>query len=290
MGSMREIRARIKSVKNTQQITKTMKMVASAKLRRTQKGLSGIRSFAESSRHILGELLAGENAGYDNRFLLPRSEIKRVCYVLFVGNRGLCGVYNHAVLRYAQELVQAEARPCTVVVCGSWGKDIIRQSGLPVQHTFDAISDAPGMAEALPVADYLKRIYLSGQVEEIHLVYQQFCSALQQVPGQVQLLPARLDAQEREEPTNDYIFEPDARSVLENMVQLYLNNMVFSVLLEAKVSEQASRMTAMSAATDATGELISSLSLQLNRVRQAAITTEIAEIVGGANALKKAKK
>ena len=213
-----------------------------------------------------------------------------MCYVLFVGNRGLCGVYNHAVLRYAQELVQAEARPCTVVVCGSWGKDIIRQSGLPVQHTFDAISDAPGMAEALPVADYLKRIYLSGQVDEIHLVYQQFCSALQQVPGQVQLLPARLDAQEREEPTNDYIFEPDARSVLENMVQLYLNNMVFSVLLEAKVSEQASRMTAMSAATDATGELISSLSLQLNRVRQAAITTEIAEIVGGANALKKAKK
>ena len=213
-----------------------------------------------------------------------------MCYVLFVGNRGLCGVYNHAVLRYAQELVQAEARPCTVVVCGSWGKDIIRQSGLPVQHTFDTISDAPGMAEALPVADYLKRIYLSGQVDEIHLVYQQFCSALQQVPGQVQLLPARLDAQEQEEPTNDYIFEPDARSVLENMVQLYLNNMFFSVLLEAKVSEQASRMTAMNAATDATGELISSLSLQLNRVRQAAITTEIAEIVGGANALKKAKK
>ena len=146
-----------------------------------------------------------------------------------------------------------------MVVCGSWGKDIIRQSGLPVQHIFDAISDAPGMAEALPVADYLKRIYLSGQVDEIHLVYQQFCSALQQVPGQVQLLPARLDAQEQEEPTNDYIFEPDARSVLENMVQLYLNNMVFSVLLEAKVSEQASRMTAMNAATDATGELILSL-------------------------------
>ena len=131
---------------------------------------------------------------------------------------------------------------------------------------------------------------VTGEADEIHLVYQQFRSALQQVPGPVQLLPAQLDAEERKEPANDYIFEPDARSVLENMVQLYLNNMVFSVLLEAKVSEQASRMAAMSAATDATGELISSLSLQLNRVRQAAITTEIAEIVGGANALKKAKK
>lgn len=290
MASMREIRARIRSVKNTQQITKTMKMVASAKLHRTQSGLSGIRSFARRSQHVLAELMAGENAGYDNEFLLPRKEIRTVCYVLFVGNRGLCGVYNHAVLRYAQELVQADERPCTVVVCGSWGRDIIAQSGLPVRHTFDALSDTPDMAEALPVADYLKRLYLSGEADEIHLVYQRFQSALQQVPDQVQLLPARLQVQQREEAGNDYIFEPDARSVLENMVQLYLNNMVYSVLLEAKVSEQASRMTAMSAATDATTELINDLSLQLNRVRQAAITTEIAEIVGGANALKKAKK
>lgn len=290
MASMREIRARIRSVKNTQQITKTMKMVASAKLHRTQSGLSGIRSFARRSQHVLAELMAGENAGYDNEFLLPRKEVRTVCYVLFVGNRGLCGVYNHAVLRYAQELVQADERPCTVVVCGSWGRDIIAQSGLPVRHTFDALSDTPDMAEALPVADYLKRLYLSGEADEIHLVYQRFRSALQQVPDQVQLLPARLQVQQREEAGNDYIFEPDARSVLENMVQLYLNNMVYSVLLEAKVSEQASRMAAMSAATDATTELINDLSLQLNRVRQAAITTEIAEIVGGANALKKAKK
>lgn len=290
MASMREIRARIRSVKSTQQITKTMKMVASAKLHRTQSGLSGIRSFARRSQHVLAELMAGENAGYDNEFLLPRKEVRTVCYVLFVGNRGLCGVYNHAVLRHAQELVQADERPCTVVVCGSWGRDIIAQSGLPVCHTFDTLSDTPDMAEALPVADYLKRLYLSGEADEIHLVYQRFRSALQQVPDQVQLLPAQLQPQEREEAGNDYIFEPDARSVLENMVQLYLNNMVYSVLLEAKVSEQASRMAAMSAATDATTELINDLSLQLNRVRQAAITTEIAEIVGGANALKKAKK
>ena len=290
MASMREIRARIRSVKSTQQITKTTKMVASAKLHRTQRGLSGIRSFARRSQHVLAELMAGENAGYDNEFLLPRKEVRTVCYVLFVGNRGLCGVYNHAVLRHAQELVQADERPCTVVVCGSWGRDIIAQSGLPVCHTFDALRDTPDMAEALPVADYLKRLYLSGEADEIHLVYQRFRSALQQVPDQVQLLPAQLQPQEREEAGNDYIFEPDARSVLENMVQLYLNNMVYSVLLEAKVSEQASRMAAMSAATDATTELINDLSLQLNRVRQAAITTEIAEIVGGANALKKAKK
>ena len=289
MGSMREIRARIKSVKNTQQITKAMKMVASAKLLRIQKGLGGIRAFAQQSRHILSELLAGENGGYDNPFLRPRAEIKKVCYVVFVGNRGLCGAYNHAIVRYAQELVHADARECSVVVCGSWGRDVIAQSGMPVRHTFDGISDTPDTAQSLPVADYLKRMYLSGEADEIHLVYQRFYSALQQVPSQMQLLPAKLETEEKDEATNDYIFEPDAKSVLENMVQLYLDNMVYSVLLEAKVSEQASRMTAMSTATDATGDLISELSLKLNRVRQAAITTEIAEIVGGANALKKAK-
>lgn len=109
-------------------------------------------------------------------------------------------------------------------------------------------------------------------------------------PARCSCCPAKLETEKKDEATNDYIFEPDAKSVLENMVQLYLDNMVYSVLLEAKVSEQASRMTAMSTATDATGDLISELSLKLNRVRQAAITTEIAEIVGGANALKKAKK
>ena len=290
MGNIREIRARIRSVKNTQQITKTMKMVASAKLRRTQNGLNGIRNFAQRSREVLQELLDGEVAEYENPFLIPRKEIKKVCYVLFVGNRGLCGAYNHAIVRYIQELVGGDARECSVVVCGSWGRDVIGQSGLPVRYTFDDISDTPGTAQALPVADYLKRLYLSGEAVEIHLVYQRFQSALQQVPSQVQLLPAHLETGERTEAVNDYIFEPDAESVLGNMVQLYLDNMVYSVLLEAKVSEQAARMTAMSAATDATGELISSLSLQMNRVRQAAITTEIAEIVGGANALKKAKK
>lgn len=290
MGNIREIRARIRSVKNTQQITKTMKMVASAKLRRTQNSLNGMRNFAQRSREILQELLDGEVAEYENPFLIPRKETKKVCYVMFVGNRGLCGVYNHAILRYAQELVRADTRECSVVVCGSWGRDVIAQSGLPVRHTFDAISDTPDTAQSLPVADYLKRLYLSGEADEIHLVYQRFYSALQQVPSQMQLLPAKLETEEKDEATNDYIFEPDAKSVLENMVQLYLDNMVYSVLLEAKVSEQASRMTAMSTATDATGELISDLSLKLNRVRQAAITTEIAEIVGGANALKKAKK
>lgn len=288
MANMREIRARIKSVKNTQQITKAMKMVAAAKLRRTEGGMSGAREFARQSQQILNELLSGENVSYSNRFLEPRQEVKRICYVLFVGSRGLCGVYNHAVLRYAQEVLREETRPCTVVVCGRWGRDVIAHEGLPVEHTFAELSDTPGLVDSLTVADYLKSMYLNGEADEIHLIYQQYRSVLQQTPGMVQLLPAKPETSAQT--ANNYIFEPDGESVLENLMQLYLNNTVYSVMLEAKVGEQAARMTAMSTATDATTELIDELSLKLNRVRQAAITTEIAEIVGGANALKTAKK
>lgn len=288
MANMREIRARIKSVKSTQQITKAMKMVAAAKLRRTEGGLTGARDFARQSQKILDELLSGENTGFSNRFLEPRQEVRRICYVLFVGSRGLCGVYNHAVLHYAQEVLRKETRPCTVVVCGRWGRDVIAHEGLPVERTFAELSDTPTMADSLEVSDYLKSLYLSGEADEIHLIYQQYRSVLQQSPGRMQLLPAKPES--TDETAKDYLFEPDGESVLENLMQLYLNNTVYSVMLEAKVGEHAARMSAMSTAADSTAELIDALSLQLNRVRQAAITTEIAEIVGGASALKTANK
>lgn len=283
MANMREIHAQIKSVKNTQQITKAMKMVAAAKLRRTEGGMAGIRTFAGQSRKILSDLLSGETAGYTNRFLAPRKEVRRVCYVLFVGSRGLCGIYNHAVLRYAEELLAQETRPYTLVVCGRWGRDVIAHAGLTASRTFDELSDTPTMDEALILSRYLKHLYLQEEADEVHLIYQHYHSALQQTPTVVKLLPA--EPESAEGPVSDYLFEPDAESVLENIMQLYLDNTVFSVLLEAKVGEHAARMTAMSTATDATTELIDDLSLELNSLRQAAITTEIAEIVGGANAL-----
>lgn len=288
MANMREIRARIKSVKSTQQITKAMKMVSAAKLRRTESGLAGVRNFAEQSQSILDELLSGSGASFTNRFLAPREEIKRVCYVLFVGSRGLCGVYNHAIVRYAQEVLAAETRPYSLVVCGRWGRDVIAHEGLQVECTFADMSDTPTLDDSLSLSDYLKEKYLNEEVDEIHLIYQHYQSVLQQTPAMLQLLPAKAESKQTESTENDYIFEPDGESLLENLMQLYLNNTVYSTLLEAKVGEQAARMTAMSTATDATTELIDDLSLQLNRVRQAAITTEIAEIVGGANALKTA--
>ena len=287
MANMRAIRSRIKSVQNTQQITKTMKMVAAANLRRTQTGMSAMRTFAAETQQLMDALLAG-GAQYPNPLLERREDVKNVCYVLFVGNRGLCGMYNHANVRFLQQLCREETRPCSVVVYGRWGRDVIAQSGLNVVETFQEVSDTPTMNDALQLADHLKRMYLSGEADEIHLIYQHFRSVLSQNPADLQLLPAAPEAQG--EPPHDYIFEPDEATILENVLQLYVNNTVLSVLLEAKTGEHAARMTAMSTATDSTRELIAALQLHLNRARQAAITTEISEIVGGANALKKNKK
>lgn len=284
MANMRAIRTRIKSVQSTQQITKAMKMVAVSKLRRTQSGMAAIRLFAEKSQQILDTLLAGD-AHYENPFLTPRAEVRRVCYVLFVGNRGLCGVYNSAVLRHLEELLHQDDRTCSVVVCGRWGYDVFAHSTLPIVRTFSEMSDTPTMEQALELSEYLKRMYLSGEADEIHLVYQHYRSVLQQTPTALQLLPAAPEA--KNEASNDYLFEPDQASILANVMELYLNNTVYSVMLEAKTGEHGARMTAMSTATDATAELIDELRLHLNRARQAAITTEISEIVGGASALKK---
>jgi F-type H+-transporting ATPase subunit gamma len=287
MANMRAIRTRIKSVQNTQQITKTMKMVAAANLRRTQSGMGGMRAFAEKTQSLLDTVLAGGQT-FDVPLLTPHKEIRKVTYVLFVGNRGLCGMYNHALLRFLQRKLQEETREASVIVYGRWGRDLMKQMNLPVARTYQEVSDTPTMDQALEFAEELKRLYLSGEADEVHLVYQHFRSMLAQEPADMCLLPAAASVQE--EAAHDYIFEPDRASILENVVQLYVNNTVYATMLEAKVGEHASRMTAMSAATDSTAELIGTLQLHLNRARQAAITTEISEIVGGANALKKSKK
>ncbi len=288
MANMRAIRTRIKSVKNTQQITKAMKMVAVSKLRRTQAGMQAMRPFAEKSQEVLDTLLAS-GSGNENRFIAPRKTVNKVCYVLFVGNRGLCGMYNNAVLRFMEEIARAEQRPFEVVVCGRWGKDVILKSGLPVVKTFTGLSDTPTANEALELAEFLKQKYLNGEADEIHIVYQHYRSALSQEPVAHRLLPAAPESESEAVSKKQFIFAPDAQSVLESVMQLYINNRVLSIMLEAKCGEHSARMTAMTSATDSTKTLIDQLGLSLNRARQAAITTEISEIVGGASALKRKK-
>ncbi|MBQ9663769.1 MAG: ATP synthase F1 subunit gamma [Oscillospiraceae bacterium] len=282
MANLRAIRTRIKSVENTRQITKSMKMVAAAKLRRTQSAFASLRAYADRSGTLLSEASAGLTE-IANPYLTPHAECRRVCYVLIVGNRGLCGTYNQSLLRYCEGLIRESGEDSYVLVCGRWGKDLIAAAGLQVQETVE-VSDTPTHEEALAIADRLKKLYREGTVDKIVLVYQHYRSVLSQVPEQAQLLPLKRDDVQNAE--GGTIFEPDRDSLLNALLDMYIGNTVHAVLLEARTGEHSARMTAMTAAADNTEELISDLTLELNHARQAAITTEISEIAGGAEALR----
>ena len=281
---MREIRGRIKSVQSTQQITRAMKMVSAAKLRRSQRTGESMKVFSDRIREILDSLLTGANVSHP--LLTPRPEVKKVAYVLFMGNRGLCGSYHTNLISYMQALLEETDRETRVLTVGKWGDDSLAQAGISVAEQYLDSGDLAAMEDATAIAKRAKELFLSGEVDEVYLVFQRYVSALQQTPDRVRLLPAspprRHAAGERQ-----YIFEPSREAVLDHAVQLYVNCEVFAALQEALASEQAARLTAMTAATDATDELIGQLKLDLNRARQAAITTEISEIVGGAAALKR---
>lgn len=282
MENMRTIKTRIKSIESTRQITRSMKMVAASKLRKTQTAGTSLGAFARCSRDMLSAVLASPGK-FTNPYLRPSGKSDRILYVLFVGNRGLCGTYNLSVLKHLQELVNGDDCESDVVVCGRWGKELIAATRLNVVRTFDGISDTPSSADAKELTDYLKQAYLDGQADKIVLVYQKFHSVLAQSPTHSVLFPITPEADGK--PEVKYIFEPDRKSLLDALVELYISNTVYSVLLEARTGEHASRMTAMTAASDNTDELIAELNLKLNHARQSAITTEISEIVGGAAAL-----
>ena len=278
---MRAIRSRIKSIQSTGQLTKSMKTVSVSKLRRTQNAMQALRPFSDACRDMLCAVSA--ECASDNDFLRPRENTGRVCYVLFVGNRGLCGVYNTQLLHYAHKLAEDNGEKSFFVVCGRWGREAIASTGVPVRETFDALSDTPDSKDAEVLTEYLKKLYLDGEADRIELVYEGYKNILIQEPKTTVLLP--VSSPEDNGAYTDYIFEPDRASLVNSLTELYIANTVFSAMLEARTGEHASRMTAMSAASDNTDELVEKLSLELNRARQAAITTELTEVAGGAAAM-----
>lgn len=287
MASTHAIKARIKGVESIRQITKSMKLVSASKLRRAQEARGSLATMAEKSRRAL-EDVCRSGAGLDNPFLTPRAEKKRVCFVLFVGNRGLCGVYNSAVLKYAEDQLRRRDGESLLVVCGSWGQDLIEGTGIAVHRRFGEFGDMPRAEDARELADYLKKLYLSGQADEVVLIYQKFYTVMRQKPESSVLFPITVEAGDKDgEPpaATEYIYEPDKESVLNSLVELYIDSTVFSAMLDARTGEHAARMTSMSSAADSSDEMLEQLRLELNHARQAAITTEISEIVGGANAL-----
>lgn len=284
MPNIYAIKARIKSVESTRQVTKSMKMVSTAKLRRTQYTMNRVQPFAEHCRRIL-ECLCSGGLETQQALMQARTEIKRVCYVLVVGNRGLCGSYNSDILRYMKELAKREKKEFFTVVCGRWGEDVIAQEGLNVKRRFPELSDTPDRGESGRISDYLKELYRSGQADKIVLVYQRHKDMGQEAVNE-QLLPV---VPLKGVKARDYIFEPDRESLLERVADLYVDNVVYEALLQARTGEHFARMTAMTTATDNTDEMIRELTREMNTQRQAQITTQISEVIGGANALSQDK-
>ena len=284
MPNIYAIKARIKSVESTRQVTKSMKMVSTAKLRRTQYTMNRVQPFAEHCRRIL-ECLCSGGLETEQALMQTHGEIRQVCYVLIVGNRGLCGSYNSDILRYMKELAKREEKEFFTVVCGRWGEDVIAQEGLKVKRRFPELSDTPERGESDRISDYLKELYRSGQADKIVLVYQRHKGMGQEAVNE-QLLPV---VPMKGVKARDYIFEPDRESLLERVADLYVDNVVYEALLQARTGEHFARMTAMTTATDNTDEIIRKLTQEMNTQRQAQITTQISEVIGGANALSQDK-
>lgn len=284
--NVKALRQRRKAVVATQKITKAMKMVAAAKLRRAQERVLNARPYARELTTMLSRLVAA-GAGRDHPLLKVREvTTPTVAYVVFSADRGLAGSYNVNILRKAQQSLKAEARPVKLVSIGRKARDFFVRRGVRPRLEWVGIGEEARWNVAREMVAQVIDLYLKGEVDEVRLVYTEFINAVTQRPREIQLLPITAPAAGAQPGLVEYIYEPSAEAVLNSLVPKYVETLFFQALLEAKASEHGARMTAMGNATDNAKELIAKLTLQMNRARQAQITKEISEIVGGAEALK----
>jgi F-type H+-transporting ATPase subunit gamma len=314
MPNLKAIRDRIQSVKNTKKITEAMRLVAAARVRRAQEQVIATRPFADRLAQVLYGLQTRLRFEDVDLPLLKKREVKSVGLLVVSGDRGLCGGYNSNVIRRAENRakeLQAEGLDVTLVIVGRKATQYFQRRGYKIDANYTGLEQIPTAAEATNIADELLSLFLSEKVDRIELVYTRFVSLVSSRPVVQTLLP--LDTQgleaaddeifrlttrggqfqvEREKVSStvrplprDMIFEQDPVQILDSLLPLYLSNQLLRALQESAASELAARMTAMSNASDNAGELIKTLSLSYNKARQAAITQELLEVVGGAEAL-----
>ncbi len=284
MATLREIKTRIKSVKNTQQITKAMKMVAAAKMRRAQDRMFSARPYAEKIRELIQNLTASvENPQLE---LLKSRPVQNITLVVITSDRGLCGSFNTNVIKKA--VMEAGAHRdlnLSLVTLGKKGHDFFRKRGYNIiDRKVDFYNDLQ-FAHANEIANTLIKRFITGETDAVKIIYNEFKSVARQNLVVDKLLPISLEDFETQQ-SGDYIYEPDQSAILEALLPRHIRTQVWRALLESFASEQAARMIAMENATDNANEIIRQLTLQYNKARQAAITKEILEIVGGAEALK----
>lgn len=282
MASLRDLRRRIKSIKSTQQITKAMKAVSAAKMRRAQENVLAARPFARRMRDVLGRV-GSASVGLKHPLLAVR-EPSRVAYVVVTADRGLCGGFNANVIKTAAQEMKNRSN-VEVVTVGRKGRDYFRRRGYNIAQQYVGTGETADIGLARRVAKFVMDKYAAEEYDEVYLIYSQFVNVLVQKPVVQKLLPVEPPEGEDDGKRVDYIFEPDAEQIMGQLLPMYVENAMFQALLESKAGEHSARMTAMDNATSNAEEMIDRLTLSMNRARQAAITKEISEIVGGAAAL-----
>lgn len=297
MANLKEIRTRIESVSSTKQITSAMKMVSAAKLRRAQDAIVRLRPYAEKLQLILGSVSDSLKDDEDFIFAKESKEINKVLLVVITSNRGLCGAFNANVFKkaiyVAHENYKAQLMKNNVdfFVMGKKADEFLRKRKYKVVKTRNDIFDQLSFNNVALIATGIMEQFASGEYDRIHLIYNQFKNAAVQILTEDQFLPVKI-TEKRDDEGNilksftDYIFEPSKREMVKELIPKSLKLQLYKALLDSFASEQGARMTAMHKATDNATEMIKQYKLDYNKARQASITNEILEIVGGANALK----
>jgi F-type H+-transporting ATPase subunit gamma len=283
MASQRDIRRRIGAVKNIKQITRAMQFVAASKLRRAQEATLASRPYSDKIDEVLADLAAvlGEE---DHPLLRQEVEGKRMM-VLLTSDRGLAGPLHTNIIRFAAREITEHPGDLTVVSVGRKGRDAMRRARVPLEAHFPGFGDRPTFSDVVPLARLVTDAFLGGDVGRVDIIYTRFESTLVQRPAIDQLLPIDYGEDTAEGiPGNQFLFEPDPATVLTQLLPRYVATRLFQAVLEAKASEESSRMVAMKNATENAEELIEDLTLSYNKVRQANITREMIEIASGAQA------
>lgn len=289
MPSLRDIRSRIASVKNTRQITSAMKMVSAAKLRRATEAATQARPYQVALSRTL-QRVAARAGDVSHPLLESRETVKKVVVVVYTSDRGLCGGFNANLNRRTDEFLKklrAEGKDVTVRVFGKKGRDFLRQRGYELEGVVTDVAPLQFQAQAQALADFLAAGFQEGTFDEAYLAYNQYKSALNQVPTFARVLPLSLESSgaEQSELATDFIFEPSATAILGALLPMYLQTLLMQALLETSAGFYAAQMAAMDNATRNASDLISRLTVEYNRGRQAAITKELIEIISGAEAL-----
>jgi F-type H+-transporting ATPase subunit gamma len=288
MANLRAIRKRISSVKSTQQITRAMKMVSAAKLRRAQDGINAARPYARKLRDVVTAVAA--RAGSDAHPLLTAREAKKLALLVVTSDRGLCGSFNsgltRAVYRFLDEH-RGEYEKITLFVVGRKGRDFFRRREIPIRKEYLGVLGSVSRHHAETVASDLVGGFLTEEFDEVQIAFNEFRSAISQIVRFEKMFPIALESSGKTgEAEVDYLYEPSREEILATLLPKYVQTMLFRVLLESVAGEHGARMTAMDSATNNSVDMIARLTLQMNRARQATITTELTEIVSGAEALK----